>query len=504
VKISSIWFSVVAALALVADSSFLGSQQPAGSASKSAPKPAARSSQIIGIVVDSLHGGPLANAEVLAEGNTVAIAHTDSIGGFSIKGIQPGEYRVAVSHPLLDTLGISLVSPDFRVGSDSVSIVRLAVPSTSALISLKCGRSFGIGGRSAVIGRIVSPDSLTPIPKVEVTLSWTTYEVSKLAVVAKTPHVQRDTTSAGGAYRICGLPNDLEANLEARVGGELRSGSPITIPDSGSVLVVRNLVLPVSATARGETALISGTVKLPNDKPARGSSVEVVGTGRKTIVDEQGKFALDSVPVGTQTIQVRQLGYQEATIVMDVAPFAGQRTVVVLKEIVPVLASVNVTATARERALSRVGFSLRSQHSDGHFLTADQIAAKSDFRFTDLLRGIPGIRVGVDKHGDDVVTSPRAGGSLLNETHGCVQYFVDGQPWGNGALEAMGTAEDTEIAKMRARMAIETARQINASLQKSDIIGIEVYQVGGAPTYFNQGGHNCATIVIWTKAILGM
>lgn len=318
----------------------------------------------MGVVVDSLHGGPLANAEVLADGSTVVIAHTDSIGGFSIKGLQPGKYRVAVSHPLLDTLGISLVTPDFRVGSDSVSFVRLAVPSTTALISLKCGRSFGISGGSAVIGRIVSPDSLTPIPKVEVTLNWTTYTVSKLAGVEKTPHVQRDTTSAGGAYRICGLPNDLEANLEARFGGELRSVSPIAIPDSGSVLVVRDLVLPGSATARGETALISGTVKLPNDKPARGSSVEVVGTGRKAIADEEGKFALDSVPVGTQTIQVRQLGYQEAAIVMDVAPF-GQRIVIALKEIVPVLATVNVTATAREHALTRVGFSQRSQHSDG-------------------------------------------------------------------------------------------------------------------------------------------
>jgi hypothetical protein len=272
-------------------------------------------------------------------------------------------------------------------------------------------------------------------------------------------------------------------------------------------LVVRNLVLPARAIARGKTALINGSVKLPNDKPAQGSSVEVVGTGRKTIADDEGKFALDSVPVGTQTIRVRQLGYQEATIVMDVAPVAGQRMIIGLKEIVPVLATVSVTATAREHALNRVGFSQRSQHSDGHFLTADQIAAKSDFRFTDLLRGIPGIRVGVDKYGDDVVTSPRAGGSLMNETHGCVQYFVDGQPWGNGALEAMGTSgvgQDTAIAKMRARMAIETARQINAALQKSDVIGIEVYQGGGAPAYFNQGGHNCATIVIWTKGILGM
>jgi hypothetical protein len=91
---------------------------------------------------------------------------------------------------------------------------------------------------------------------------------------------------------------------------------------------------------------------------------------------------------------------------------------------------------------------------------------------------------------------------MLNPTYGCVQYFVDGMPWGNGALEAMRFpgAEDSPANKTMARIAVETARQLNTSLQKSEILGIEVYQGGGAPAYFNQGGHNCAAVVVWTKA----
>jgi hypothetical protein len=172
-----------------------------------------------------------------------------------------------------------------------------------------------------------------------------------------------------------------------------------------------------------------------------------------------------------------------------------------------VLSTVSVSATQQQRALDKVGFSLRSQHSVGHFLTPEEIARKSDFRFTDLLRGIPGIRVGIDKYGEDVVSSGRAGGSPLNPTHGCVQYFVDGLPWGNGAQEAMRAGnggQDSVTSQMQARMAIETARQLNTVLQKKDILAIEVYQLGGAPAYFNQGGHNCATIAIWTKANLEM
>jgi len=176
--------------------------------------------------------------------------------------------------------------------------------------------------------------------------------------------------------------------------------------------------------------------------------------------------------------------------------------VIRLKETVPVLATVSVSTTQREHALHQVGFDQRSQHSVGHFLTEEQIARQSDFRFTDLLRGIPGIRVGIDKYGDDVVSSGRAGGSMLNETYGCVQYFVDGIMWGNGALEAIGTVGDKDANKMLSRIAIEQARQLNTVLKKSEILGIEVYQGGGAPAYFNQGGHNCATIVVWTTASL--
>lgn len=164
------------------------------------------------------------------------------------------------------------------------------------------------------------------------------------------------------------------------------------------------------------------------------------------------------------------------------------------------LAAVVVTAEQRDHALDRIGFYQRSQHSVGHYLTAEQISRMSDFHFTDLLRGIPGLRVGIDKYGEDVVASPRAGGSMLNPTYGCVQYFVDGLPWGNGALEAIGTVGDKDYNRRLSQIAIEQGRQLNSVLKKSEILGIEVYQGGGAPAYFNQGGHNCASIVVWTRA----
>ncbi len=187
--------------------------------------PTSANGRIVGVVVDSLHDRPLASAEVLIEGKIVAVRIADSAGHFSINDVPAGKYRLAVSHPWLDTLGISLITPDFFVVADSISFIRLGVPSASTLIDLKCKRSSPPGTGSAIIGHIVSAASLNPTPNVEVTLNWTTYAVSKIAGVQKTPHVERDTTGRSGAYKICGLPNDLEANLEARVAGNLRSES---------------------------------------------------------------------------------------------------------------------------------------------------------------------------------------------------------------------------------------------------------------------------------------
>jgi hypothetical protein len=478
-------------------------QQPNDTTKRSYISSAPGTGRIMGIVFDSLHARPLQGAEVLAEGKTVAAGTVDSAGGFSIERLPPGNYKLTVSHPWLDTLGLSLITPDFHVAADSVSVVRMSAPSVSTIIALKCKAHAGAIGTSAVIGHIASAQSLKPIPNAEVEVNWTAYEVSKQSGVQRAPRVQRDTTGTYGAYALCGLPNGLNASVEARLAGGTRSEARIVMPDSGVTLVVRDLLLPAGpGEESGRKTRITGRLLTPSGHPPAPSVIEVLGTGRSAVTDSAGGFAIEQVPVGTRTILVRQLGEAEQLITLDITPSTSAGVVIRAEKSVPVLTAVVVTAEERDRALDHVGFSQRSQHSVGHYLTGEQIARMSDFQFTDLLRGIPGITVGIDKYGEVVVVSHRAGGSPLNPTYGCVQYFVDGMPWGNGALEAMPFpgSEDSPANKTLAQIAIETARQINAVLLKSEILGIEVYQGGGAPAYFNQGGHNCATIVVWTKA----
>src|SRR6185312_3309723 len=74
------------------------------------PRPGSMSrmstTSVVGIVGDSLHGGPLAGAIILLDGQSRE-AVTDSIGRFRIDSVSAGRYRVGIFHPVLDSLGTS-------------------------------------------------------------------------------------------------------------------------------------------------------------------------------------------------------------------------------------------------------------------------------------------------------------------------------------------------------------------------------------------------------------
>src|SRR5207248_239605 len=87
-----------------------------------------------GVVIDSLNGRYVSGALLRIEPGSF-VAATDSLGKFKVDSLAPGMYRVGVSHPLLDTLGITLVTQPIRVGPDSVTFAILAVPSATTTSS---------------------------------------------------------------------------------------------------------------------------------------------------------------------------------------------------------------------------------------------------------------------------------------------------------------------------------------------------------------------------------
>ncbi|HEY4132879.1 MAG TPA: carboxypeptidase regulatory-like domain-containing protein, partial [Gemmatimonadaceae bacterium] len=74
--------------------------------------PATGFTRLQGFVLDSIHNGALTNAKVSIVGTNLSTT-TDKDGHYVIDSIPPGQHRVQVVHPLLDTLGIPMTTGEY-------------------------------------------------------------------------------------------------------------------------------------------------------------------------------------------------------------------------------------------------------------------------------------------------------------------------------------------------------------------------------------------------------
>lgn len=436
-----------------------------------AQKTQKRTSTIIGVATDSLHHRPLSGADVMITGVTRALI-SDSLGRFRVDSLPAGTYQVGIFHPLLDSLAISLSSPSFSLGADSVSLIRLAVPSAATLVAQKCTPRMRTLGNSAIFGRLIDPDTEEPVPHAEVSIVWVQYDMSTAFGVKPTPRLVRDSTDSDGVFRLCGLPSELDARLQANFHGVTTADVPVSTSSADADFVIRPLYVSKADTAAGHAgrALVTGRVTYAGGQPATGSRVEIVGTKRVVIVDERGEFTLGGAPSGTQMLLVRRLGWEPREIPVNLSASRPQRVAVQLKKYVPVMDPVVVTARS-EKTLERLGFTSRKKSGMGHYLTAAEIEHRNPTRLSDVLRTVPGLTV--QQQGSDlVIVSTRGGPS----SQGCINYFVDGMPF-----QSLGGSADDFV-------------------NPREVAGIEVYQPSVVPGEFmSNNGQSCTTIVIWTK-----
>src|SRR5205823_441985 len=181
-----------------------------------APTPAARGvATVRGIVTDSLHETSLRGALVRVD-NTTRESITDSLGRYRIDSVPTGEHRLVVVHPLLDTLGISLVTQPMTFAAGDDKELYLAVPGNETLVSLLCTSARRALGPAALVGFVRDPDTETAAQGAKVSLLW--YESDPLGF-KKTPRVREQQIGADGRYRICGLPETMNGKLQVFRGG---------------------------------------------------------------------------------------------------------------------------------------------------------------------------------------------------------------------------------------------------------------------------------------------
>jgi hypothetical protein len=460
---------------------------PAKPAPAAAPTaPAVSTTGILqGVAMDSLHGEPLIGALISVEG-TARLAITDSLGRFLIDSIQPGTRRILVDHPILDTLGISLVTPALTFGANELTHAVIPVPTGEFLVNLFCPAARRTLGPGALVGRVREPDSDSAAVGARVSLVWYDPDPpglpANLRVGKKPPRVREATVGPDGTYRLCGLPDKYEGKLQAqrKDGG---ATAEVTVTQDGGLLSLRSMsvaALPAVATRdsagatvvqqpRG-TARVFGKVVNRNGAPVAGARVGLMGTSAATITRANGDFVLDSLPAGTQAIVVRQIGYRPTEVAVDLSSRTPARVTVQLGVFVPELSPVEVVSR-RDEGLQKVGFLDRKRTAaTGYFIGPEQLEKRNAMKFTDILRSTPGIRV-TEQNGHATVTSTRSA-----QASGCVTMYVDGAQW----------------------QQLEPG-DLDSFVQPNEVAAIEVYSGASVPPQFSQAGQNCAAVVVWTK-----
>jgi len=423
--------------------------------------------QIVGVVIDSVNGRYLAGADIVVDRRRAAL-RTDSLGRFKIDSLGPGTYQVSVSHPLLDTLGIRLVTQPIHVGPDSSSFVVLAVPSAATLVRRECADQSSPMGTSAVIGHVTDPGSLEPVANVEVSVAWTDIDIARGLHVHRTSRLQRDTTDAAGAFQICGLPNSLNATLQARRGSVATAEFPISLGERPVELLARNLFFSGDdLRAKQGSATVSGIVTLERSSTKAGTRVEMIGTDIAAMTNEKGEFTMRNVPSGSGLLVARHLGYDADALPIDLMSRDEKQVAIELREFAPALKPVRINAR-KMASLERVGFTQRRKTGPGYYLGPEVLDDVHATFITDILRRVPGLYLERTSRGDVVSSSHMPG-------VGCVQYYLDDAPY-------------MEV----------TPGDIQKFVSGGEVAAIEVYQ-GRVPAEYSRPGISCITIVVWTR-----
>jgi hypothetical protein len=424
--------------------------------------------QIVGAVVDSLKGGYLSGATIVIEGSRSAV-ETDSLGRFEVASLTPGTYQIKVFHALLDTLGITLLTQPVRVGADSSSIALLAVPSARTLIRRWCRIQTGPYGESAVIGRISDPETRQPVTRAEVSVAWIEIDISKEARMSRRPYLRRDSTDDSGAFRICGLPNSMQATLQAQRGSAITGEIPISLGDRSVELLARNIFLsPADGGRKSGNATLSGTVTLENARTNAGTRLELLGTDIGATTNEEGEFIMRNLPSGSKLLLARHVGFVQQSVPVDLSSREEERVTIKLPIFLEMMDPVLVTAR-RMAALDTVGFTQRRKAGLGFYIGPEQLVNGHPNFLSDILRRAPSLRVWSGVYGD-VISSAR------EPRTGCMQYYLDDMPY----LESKGV-------------------NVNSFVTASDVLAVEVYQPPQTPVQYVHVGLTCTTIVIWTR-----
>ncbi len=453
-----------------------------------APPAAGQVTSITGTVYDSVSRRHLSGAVVQlarldrpSEGRTT---RSQADGVFRFDSVGVGSWLLGFFHPSVDSLGIEAPMLRIVIGDSTPVRAMLAIPSPRTILTSSCGADSA--ARGMWVGRVRDARTSQPIDSASVVAQWSVITASGNTISRQTPGITV-VTDASGAFGICGLPTDEMVVMRSWKGADSTGTSMIALPAHG--ILVRDLFIAPAQNAQRRVAdpssrsrnsivvpvltggaRLQGRVVRANGRPVGGARVRLADAGVEATTNQEGYYALDSLPLGTRLVDARAIGFLPVTRVIDLLPSAPVAMDVVLESRQVFLDTVKVVADRVYESPQYRDFLQRKRRGWGYFADENDLNRMDPAFLSDVVRRFPGVMVsGANR---DIFFRSTGSQGYCRPT-----VWIDGMM----TLPMEGFSTDYFLP-------VEQVR------------GIEVYtRTGGMPAQY-QTMNGCGALVVWTGA----
>lgn len=196
--------------------------------------------------------------------------------------------------------------------------------------------------------------------------------------------------------------------------------------DGTTIKTVRRLaVLVASASTVAfaqppvELGTVAGTVRDASGRGLAGARIGIVGGRLAGESDDSGEFRIRDVVAGETRLTARRIGFAPETVVVAVRPMDLTLVTLALRRVSIPIPPVIVNGRRDIRG-PMAGFYARLERGQGRFFTQEQLEQQVARRMSDLLRGIPGLRIEQRRSGAQQVRSRGSATAPL--------FWLDGVP----------------------------------------------------------------------------
>jgi len=234
-------------------------------------------------------------------------------------------------------------------------------------------------------------------------------------------------------------------------------------------LAIQIAFLVFATHAAAQTTTLIGTVTDSSGVPIYGAEVTLVPTFTRALTSELGEFRFEIVGDTALTIKVRRLGFVATSLDFRSSGDNQSRLTIRLARTPTVLPAVAIRTQHVDFTGRLAGYYQRLQnHSDGYFITREQIDRENPSRLSQLLTHVPGVTSRGNRTGRGVRMRQRNCSPLV---------WIDGMSMGAGEVDLDAFSPNT-------------------------IQGIELY-LGSttAPLRFqaDRDQSSCGTILLWSR-----